>query len=86
MRRFDLPVGLRLGLGLPLDSHRVLAAGSELCTLRVDPARDLIRAGLQLIQPGGAAVVSKPRFGGLGGRGFRLGCVWPGIRLGPGCS
>jgi hypothetical protein len=37
--------GLRLGLGLPLDSRGVLAAGSKLCTLGVDPARDLIRAG-----------------------------------------
>ena len=45
MRRFGLPAGLRLGLGLLLDSRGVLAAGDELCTLRVDPARDLIRAG-----------------------------------------
>jgi hypothetical protein len=79
MRRFGLPVGPWLCLGLPLDSHGVLAAGSEFCPLRVDPARDLIRADLQLIQPGGAAVVSKPRFGGPGGRGFRLGCAWPGM-------
>ena len=63
----------------------MLPAGVKFCPLRVDPARGLIRAGLQLIQPGGAALVSKPRFGGLGGRGFRLGCVWLGICLCPGC-
>ena len=85
MGRFRLPPGLRLGLGLPLDPRGVLAAGVKFCPLRADPARGLVRAGLQLIQPGGAAVVNKHRFGGLAGRGFRLGCVWLGICLGTGC-
>jgi hypothetical protein len=80
-----LPVSFRFGLDLAFNSRGVLAAGVEFCPLRVDPARGLVRAGLQLSQPGGAAVVSKPRSGGLGGRGFRLGWVWLGICLGPGC-
>ena len=58
-----------------------MAAGVQLCPLRAEPARSLVRAGLQLIEPGGAAVVSKLRFGGLRGRGFRLGYVWLGICL-----
>jgi hypothetical protein len=54
-------------VGLALHPCGVLAAGVKLCPLRVDPARGLVRAGLQLIQPGGAAVVSKLRFGGPAG-------------------
>jgi hypothetical protein len=49
MGRFRLPVGCRFGLGLALYPCTVLAAGVELCALRVDPARGLVRAGLQLI-------------------------------------
>ena len=86
VRHFRPPASFRLSLGLPLDPLGVLAAGVELCPPGVDPARGLVRADLQLIQPGGAAIVGKPRFGGLGGRSFRLGCVWLVIRLGPGYS
>ena len=48
MGHFNLPAGLRLGLGLPLHPRSVLTAGVKLCPLRVDPARGLVRAGLQL--------------------------------------
>jgi transposase len=45
--RYRLPVGCRFGLGLALYPRGVLAAGVEFCALRVDPARSLVRAGLQ---------------------------------------
>ena len=61
IRRFGLPVGLRLGVGLSLDPRGVLAAGVKLGPLRVDPARGLVRAGLQLIQPRGAPLVNGSR-------------------------
>jgi hypothetical protein len=82
--RFRLPVSLRLGLGLPLNPRGVLAAGVKLRPLRVDPARDLVRAGLQLIQPGGVPVVSGTRFGNLGVESFQLACLRLGVRLGLG--
>jgi hypothetical protein len=47
--RFRLLADCRFGLGLTLCPRGVLAAGVELCALRVDPARGLVRAGLQLI-------------------------------------
>jgi hypothetical protein len=58
--RFRLPVSLRPDLGLPLHPRGVLAAGVKLCPLRVDPARGLVRAAMQLIQPRGAPVISGP--------------------------
>ena len=71
--RFRLPVSFRSGLCLPLDPRGMLAARLELCPLCIDPARGLVRAGLQLIQPGGAPVVSGDRSGSLGFRRSRLG-------------
>jgi hypothetical protein len=62
-------------LGLPLDPRGVLAAGVKLGPLRVDPARGLVRAGLQLIQPGGAPVVSGARSGSFEARRFQLRCL-----------
>ena len=47
--RFRLPVGCRFDLGLALYPRGALAAGAGLRALRVDPARGLVRAGLQLI-------------------------------------
>ena len=44
--RSRLPTSLRLGLVLPLDPRRVLAAGVEFCPLRVDPAYGLVRTSL----------------------------------------
>lgn len=49
MGRFGLPVECRPGLGLAFYPSGVLVAGVERCALRVDPARSLVRAGLQLI-------------------------------------
>jgi hypothetical protein len=39
----------------------VLAAGVKLCPLRIDPARGLVRAGLQLIQPRGGSICAPTR-------------------------
>ncbi len=77
--RICLPSSFRLGLCFPLDPRGVLAAGIELCPLRVDAARGFVRAGLQLIEPGGAPVISGDRSGSLGLRSSRLGCR--GLRL-----
>jgi hypothetical protein len=41
--------GCRFGLGIALCPRGALAAGVELCALLVDPARGLVRAGLQFV-------------------------------------
>jgi hypothetical protein len=69
-----MPLSFRLGLCFLCDPHDVLTASGKLGLLRVDAACGLISAGLQLIESGGAPVISGARSGNLGLRSSRLGC------------
>ena len=73
IRCISLPLSFRLGLCFLCDPHDVLTASGKLGLLRVDTACGLISAGLQLIESGGAPVISGARSGNLGLRSSRLG-------------